>query len=110
MRVALFATCLVDTMVPQVARATAVLLERLGQEVVVPAGQACCGQMHVNTGYRRDAAPIIAKHLRGLTRAQAIVAPSGSCVASPPPPQAPGLRPARGAPPAAGAPGPGGRA
>ena len=33
MRVALFATCLVDTMVPQVAQATAVLLERLGHEV-----------------------------------------------------------------------------
>ena len=38
MRVALFATCLVDTIAPQVARATAVLLERLGHEVVVPPG------------------------------------------------------------------------
>ena len=53
MRVALFATCLVDTVAPQVARATAVLLARLGPQVVVPPGQACCGQMHVNTGYRR---------------------------------------------------------
>src|SRR4051812_31728633 len=82
MRVALFATCLVDTMVPQVARATAVLLERLGHEVVVPAGQACCGQMHVNTGYRRDAVQIIANHVRAFAGAEAIVAPSGSCVAS----------------------------
>jgi L-lactate dehydrogenase complex protein LldE len=82
MRVALFATCLVDTMVPQVARATAVLLERLGHEVVVPPGQACCGQMHVNTGYRRDAVPIVANHVRAFAGAEAIVAPSGSCVAS----------------------------
>src|SRR5206468_4824133 len=82
MRVALFATCLVDTVAPQVARATAVLLQRLGHEVVVPAGQACCGQMHVNTGYRRDAVPIIANHVRAFAGAEAIVAPSGSCVAS----------------------------
>ncbi len=82
MRVALFATCLVDTMVPQVARATAVLLERLGHEVVVPPGQSCCGQMHVNTGYRREAVPIVANHVRAFAGAEAIVAPSGSCVAS----------------------------
>ena len=82
MKVALFATCLVDTMVPQVARATAVLLERLGHEVVVPPDQACCGQMHVNTGYRREAVPIVANHVRAFAGAEAIVAPSGSCVAS----------------------------
>src|SRR3712207_3194640 len=82
MRVALFATCLVDTMVPQVARATATLLERLGHEVVVPSGQSCCGQMHVNTGYRREAVPIVANHVRAFAGAEAIVAPSGSCVAS----------------------------
>ena len=82
MRVALFATCLVDTVVPQVARATAVLLERLGHDVVVPPGQACCGQMHVNTGYRREAVGIVANHVRAFTGAEAIVAPSGSCVAS----------------------------
>jgi len=87
MRVALFATCLVDTVAPQVARATAVLLARLGHEVVVPPGQACCGQMHVNTGYRREAVPIVANHVRAFagamsSGAEAIVAPSGSCVAS----------------------------
>jgi L-lactate dehydrogenase complex protein LldE len=82
MKVALFATCLVDTLTPQVARATAVLLERLGHEVVVPPGQSCCGQMHVNTGYRREAVPIVANHVRAFAGAEAIVAPSGSCVAS----------------------------
>jgi L-lactate dehydrogenase complex protein LldE len=86
-KVALFATCLVDTLVPQVAQATAVLLERLGHEVVVPSGQSCCGQMHVNTGYRREAVPIVANHVRAFAGAlssgvEAIVAPSGSCVAS----------------------------
>ncbi len=82
MKVALFATCVVDTVTPQVAMATARLLERLGHEVVVPTGQACCGQMHVNTGYRREAAPVVANHVRAFRGAEAIVAPSGSCVAS----------------------------
>ncbi len=82
MRIALFATCLVDTMVPQVAQATATLLQRLGHEVIVPAGQSCCGQMHVNTGYRREAVPIVANHVRAFAGAEVVVAPSGSCVAS----------------------------
>ncbi len=82
MRVALFATCVVDTMLPQVAMATARVLERLGHEVVVPPGQSCCGQMHINTGYRRAAVPIVANHVRAFAGAEAIVAPSGSCVAS----------------------------
>jgi L-lactate dehydrogenase complex protein LldE len=82
MRVALFATCLVDTMTPQVARATATLLGRLGHEVTVPPDQACCGQMHVNTGYRREAASIVANHVRAFADAEVVVAPSGSCVAS----------------------------
>jgi L-lactate dehydrogenase complex protein LldE len=81
-KVSLFATCLVDTVAPQVARATATLLERLGHEVVVPPGQACCGQMHVNTGYRREAVPIVANHVRAFAGAEVVVAPSGSCVAS----------------------------
>ena len=82
MKVALFATCLVDTLTPSVAHATASLLQRLGHEVVVPTGQACCGQMHVNTGYRREAVSIVANHVRAFEGAEVIVAPSGSCVAS----------------------------
>ncbi|MGY2080054.1 (Fe-S)-binding protein [Modestobacter sp. SYSU DS0657] len=82
MKVALFATCLVDTMTPSVALATATLLQRLGQEVVVPPTQACCGQMHVNTGYRREAVSIVANHVRAFEGAEVVVAPSGSCVAS----------------------------
>src|ERR687890_1730257 len=87
MRIAVFATCLVDGLFPHAAVATVRLLERLGHEVVVPPGQACCGQMHVNTGYRREAVPIVANHVRAFAGAlssgvEAVVAPSGSCVAS----------------------------
>lgn len=81
MKVAVFATCLVDTLTPQVGIATVRLLQRLGHGVVVPPGQSCCGQMHVNTGYRRDAVPIVANHVRAFEGSEVIVSPSGSCVA-----------------------------
>ncbi|MCC5698442.1 (Fe-S)-binding protein, partial [Klebsiella pneumoniae] len=49
MRVALFATCLSDTLFPEAAKATVRLLERLGCTVEFPLAQTCCGQMHTNT-------------------------------------------------------------
>ncbi|GIJ79221.1 L-lactate dehydrogenase complex protein LldE [Micromonospora phaseoli] len=82
MRIALFVTCLADTMFPEAAKATVRLLERLGHEVVFPAGQTCCGQMHVNTGYQRDAVPLVRRHVRVFDPYDVIVAPSGSCVGS----------------------------
>jgi L-lactate dehydrogenase complex protein LldE len=87
MRIALFATCLGDVLFPNVPRATTELLERLGHEVVFPGAQTCCGQMHTNTGYQRDAVGLIAHHVDVFERAlvdgcEAIVAPSGSCVGS----------------------------
>ncbi len=57
MRVALFSTCIGDAMFPDVVKATAVILSRLGYDVVFPPEQSCCGQMHVNTGYQREAIP-----------------------------------------------------
>lgn len=82
MRIALFATCLADAMFPAAAIATVRLLERLGHEVEFPAGQTCCGQMHVNTGYLREAVPLVRNHVEAFGGFDAIVAPSGSCVGS----------------------------
>jgi L-lactate dehydrogenase complex protein LldE len=87
MRIALFATCLADALFPRAAQATVVLLERLGHQVVFPAGQTCCGQMHINTGYQREALPLVQHHVDVFeaalrSGADAIVAPSGSCVGS----------------------------
>jgi L-lactate dehydrogenase complex protein LldE len=84
LRIALMATCLGDAMFPQVVRATVTLLERLGHEVVFPARQTCCGQMHVNTGYLAEALPVVRHHVDVFEAASAdvIVAPSGSCVGS----------------------------
>ena len=100
MRIALFATCLADALFPRAAQATVVLLERLGHEVTFPAGQTCCGQMHINTGYRPEALSLVRHHVEvfeqalgaggagqkgGAGRAggaDVVVAPSGSCVGS----------------------------
>ena len=79
MRIALFVTCLADTLFPDVGRATVRLLERLGHQVEFPAGQTCCGQMHINTGYQRQALPLIRRHADVFAGYEAIVAPSGSC-------------------------------
>jgi L-lactate dehydrogenase complex protein LldE len=82
MRIALFVTCLADTMFPEAAKATVLLLERLGHEVVFPPGQTCCGQMHINTGYQDAALPLIRRHVRTFQPYDVVVAPSGSCVGS----------------------------
>ncbi|CAG7845110.1 Lactate utilization protein A [Pseudoclavibacter triregionum] len=84
MRIALFATCIVDAMYPKVALATARIIERLGHEVVFPDGQGCCSQMHVNSGYIDEALPVVRNHVKAFSAVDfdVAVAPSGSCVAS----------------------------
>jgi L-lactate dehydrogenase complex protein LldE len=77
-RIALFATCLADTLFPDAERATVTLLERLGHRVEFPAGQTYCGQMHVNTGYQREALPLIWRYADTFEPDKLIVAPSGS--------------------------------
>ena len=81
MRVALFITCLVDLVVPEVGVATARVLQRAGHEVVFPEGQTCCGQPAFNSGYRDEAAKVLRTTARALAEAHAdaIVAPAGSC-------------------------------
>jgi L-lactate dehydrogenase complex protein LldE len=81
-RIALFVTCLADTLFPDVGKATVRLLERLGHQVTFPAAQTCCGQMHVNTGYQREALRLVRRYAAVFSDCEAIVAPSGSCVGS----------------------------
>ncbi|MEV6105650.1 (Fe-S)-binding protein [Streptomyces sp. NPDC051940] len=84
MRIGLFATCLGDTIFPDAVKATALLLARLGHEVVFPAGQTCCGQMHVNTGYQREPVPLVRNYAEqfGDRSIDAVVMPSASCAGS----------------------------
>ncbi len=80
MRVALFITCIGDTVTPQVGRATVTVLERLGHEVVFPPQQTCCGQMHINSGYRAEADALGERFMEVFDGCEVIVSPSSSCV------------------------------
>jgi L-lactate dehydrogenase complex protein LldE len=84
-RVALFVTCMVDMLYPEVGLATVELLERAGVEVVFPVEQTCCGQPAFNAGFRDEARVLALRFLdifEPLVRTgqvDAVVAPSGSC-------------------------------
>lgn len=80
MRITLFVTCLTDTLAPETGVAVVRLLERLGHDVHFPPQQTCCGQMHLNTGYRREAAELARRFVRVFGGADLVVAPSASCV------------------------------
>lgn len=86
-RVALFVTCIVDTLYPDVGMAAVELLERHGATVIFPEAQTCCGQPAHNAGHSKEAlatARHFLKVFHPLVRNReidAIVAPSGSCVA-----------------------------
>ena len=82
MRGALMATCIGDTMFPDVALATVRLLERLGVEVDVPPAQTCCGQPMINTGYFDEAEPVVRSYAQTFADHEAVVLPSGSCAGS----------------------------
>lgn len=80
MRVSLFITCFNDTLFPGTGQATVALLERLGHTVEFRRDQTCCGQMHFNTGYQREAIPLVRRFVEVFHDAEVVVAPSGSCV------------------------------
>ena len=76
-RVALFATCLIDALFPEAGKATVALLERLGQTVEFPLEQTCCGQMHANSGYFEP--KLVRRYVGTFAGYDAIVTPSASC-------------------------------
>ncbi len=79
--VALFVTCLVDQLFPQIGEAAVRVLERAGCAVTFPAAQTCCGQATFNDGFWDEARALAARFLDVFADAPAIVAPSGSCAA-----------------------------
>ncbi|TNY37061.1 (Fe-S)-binding protein [Thermomonospora catenispora] len=81
MRIALFVTCLNDTMFPGTGQAVVRLLRRLGHEVEFPSAQTCCGQMHFNTGYRKQVLPLVRNFAETFAPYEAVVTPSASCAA-----------------------------
>jgi L-lactate dehydrogenase complex protein LldE len=78
-RVSLFVTCFNDTLFPRTGQATVRLLERLGCAVDFPEQQTCCGQMHLNSGYRDEGLALVRRFGEVFADAEAVVTPSASC-------------------------------
>jgi L-lactate dehydrogenase complex protein LldE len=81
MRISLFITCYNDLLFPETGKAVVRVLERLGHQVEFRREQTCCGQMHYNTGYQRDAFRMMEHFLKVYRGAEIVCAPSTSCVA-----------------------------
>jgi L-lactate dehydrogenase complex protein LldE len=85
--VALFVTCMVDTLYPDIGMAAVRLLEAQGADVVFPDAQTCCGQPAFNAGYRHEARTMARNFIDVFwplvdnSEVDAVVAPGGSCVA-----------------------------
>lgn len=77
--VALFVTCIVDQVFPEVGVAMAEVLERIGYKLRFPPDQTCCGQPAFNSGYRTESRKVAEHFLRVFRDAEYIVVPSGSC-------------------------------
>jgi L-lactate dehydrogenase complex protein LldE len=80
-RVALFVTCLVDLIRPQIGWATVKLLEDAGCAVEAPE-QTCCGQPAWNSGDRETARALARQAIAAFEGYDYVVAPSGSCGAT----------------------------
>ncbi len=82
MRVSLFITCFNDTLFPQTGQAAVAVLERLGHAVEFRPAQTCCGQMHSNSGYPREALTLVRRFVETYRDAPLIVVPSTSCTST----------------------------
>ena len=78
-RVALFVTCLVDLIRPQVGFASVKLLTDAGCDVEIPAQQTCCGQPAWNAGADGHASAIARQVIETFEAYDYVVVPSGSC-------------------------------
>jgi L-lactate dehydrogenase complex protein LldE len=80
--IALFLSCAADLAMPSAATAAREVLEALGVQVVVPPAQSCCGQVALNSGHRGPAVSLARHWVEVFSPYDAIVSPSGSCVAT----------------------------
>jgi len=78
-KIALFVTCLVDQMFPEVGVAAVRLLRRGGYQVEFPMQQTCCGQPFSNSGFVPQSQGLARQTIEILEPYDAVVIPGGSC-------------------------------
>ena len=83
-RAALFRGCIQDAFFRQTNAATIELLAQAGYEVIVPAGQTCCGALPDHAGDPEAAAVLARRNIAAFDRsgAELIVTNSGTCGAT----------------------------
>lgn len=80
-RVALIAGCIAQVSFARLNDATARVLARNGCEVHIPAGQGCCGALHVHAGYRELARELALRNIKAFAAGKydAIIANAAGC-------------------------------
>lgn len=81
MLISLFVACYNDALFPETGKAVVSVLERLGHTVEFRSAQTCCGQLHFNSGYHKEARKLMRHFLKVFQGAEVICVPSSSCVA-----------------------------
>jgi len=67
-RVAFHAGCIANVAFARLQEATVRVLQANGCEVVIPAGQICCGALHVHAGLREEARALARKNIAAFLR------------------------------------------
>jgi len=80
-RVAFLAGCIANVSFARLNEATVRVLQRNGCEVVVPAGQGCCGALHAHSGLREDARRLARRNIDAVLRGgfDAIITNAAGC-------------------------------
>jgi glycolate oxidase iron-sulfur subunit len=81
-RVAFMAGCIANISFARLNEATVRVLQKNGCEVVVPAGQTCCGALHVHAGIRDEARRLAKKNIEAVCAAgefDAIITNAAGC-------------------------------
>jgi glycolate oxidase iron-sulfur subunit len=83
-RVGLVSGCIMSTAYAEIDRATARVLAANGCEVVVPAGQGCCGALHVHAGDKEGGRDLARRQIDAFERAEveAIIINAAGCGAA----------------------------
>lgn len=78
-KAAIYTTCVMEVMNPDVGKAAVEVLERLGVETEVPHNQVCCGQPTYNSGYVKESMRTIRNQIDAFADAEVVVGLAGSC-------------------------------
>jgi glycolate oxidase iron-sulfur subunit len=80
-RVAFLAGCIANLTFCRLNEATVRVLQKNGCEVVIPAGQGCCGALHVHSGLKEEARKLAKKNIDAISndKFDAVITNAAGC-------------------------------